>query len=61
MKDPTYALDVIRTMSESVSCPFGIKVRTGLTNEDKDDRFDLLVRASEHCSMVSIHGRTFKQ
>lgn len=61
MREPSYAIDVIKTISEAIDMPFSIKVRAGLTLDQKQEWFDALVQAIPYCHCISIHARTFKQ
>lgn len=54
-------LDIIKQISSSINKPFSIKTRCGLTQEDKQEQFDFVMEASQYVSMITIHGRTYKQ
>lgn len=61
MHNKQRTLEILRHLASEISLPFSIKVRTGLTESDKNAQFDFLVQASQYCKIISIHGRTFKQ
>jgi tRNA-dihydrouridine synthase B len=62
MKNREKTLTIIQHLSEQLEqLPFSIKVRTGLNEADKPQQADFLVKASQRCSTISIHGRTLKQ
>lgn len=58
-KDKT--LDIVKTLSERSTKPFSIKTRAWLNEQDKDKQKEFIVKASDYCSMISIHARTMKQ
>jgi tRNA-dihydrouridine synthase len=59
--DKNYTLDIIKTLSKELKLPFSIKTRAGLNETDKEAQKEFLIKASEYCWLISIHGRTFKQ
>lgn len=61
MRDKKQCLEIIKNLSESISMPFSIKVRTGLNQDDKEEQFAMLLQAAQYCHTISIHGRTFNQ
>lgn len=61
MRDKKRTLQIIKSISEAISMPFSIKVRAGLSNEDKPAQYDFLLEAAQYCWMIGIHGRVFKQ
>lgn len=54
-------LQIIQKISQSTHKPFSIKTRCGLTQEDIQEQFDFIIESAYHCSMITIHGRTYKQ
>lgn len=54
-------LQIIKTISNSISKPFSIKTRCGLTQDDIQEQFDFIIESAYYCSMITIHGRTYKQ
>jgi tRNA-dihydrouridine synthase B len=62
LKDKKKTLTIIQHLSEHLTkLPFSIKSRTGINETDKAEQLDFLVKASQFCSKISIHGRTLKQ
>ncbi len=61
MREKERTLSIIKEISESVSCPFSIKVRTWINEDDKQDRYNILLQAAPYVHCISIHGRTIKQ
>ncbi len=61
MKDKKQCLQIIRDISQSISIPFSIKVRTWLNDQDKEEQFAMLVAAAPYCHTITVHGRTFNQ
>lgn len=61
MRSKQQTLETIKAMSKVSTLPFSIKVRTGVNQEDKKERFDILVQCLPYVHCVSIHGRTIKQ
>lgn len=61
MKDKKQCLQIIKDISQSISIPFSIKVRTGLNDQDKEEQFTMLVAAAPYCHTITVHGRTFSQ
>jgi tRNA-dihydrouridine synthase len=61
MRDRSGTLDIVRRISEAITLPFSIKVRSGLTADDTDAQYQFILDAAPYCHMISIHGRTFKQ
>lgn len=61
MKDKKQCLQIIKDISQSISMPFSIKVRTGLNDQDKEDQFVMLLAAAPYCHTITVHGRTFNQ
>lgn len=61
MKHKERTLDIIKSMSNVATLPFSIKVRTGVNEEDKKDRYVILLQAAPYVHCISIHGRTIKQ
>lgn len=54
-------LQIIQSISRSISKPFSIKTRCGLTQEDIQEQWDFIIESAYYCSMITIHGRTYKQ
>lgn len=61
LKNRPYTLDVIKEISSRIKKPFSIKTRCGLTQEDKKEQFDFIIQSAQYVSMITIHGRTYKQ
>jgi tRNA-dihydrouridine synthase len=61
LKDRTKTLEIIKSISSNIQKPFSIKTRAWLSIDDKLAQQDFIVQASEYCSMITIHGRTYKQ
>lgn len=61
MKDKSYTLEVIKTLSEFSTLPFSIKTRAWLNEDDKERQFSFLVDAIPYCQTITVHARTFKQ
>ncbi len=61
MKDKSYTLEVIKTLSKVSTLPFSIKTRAWLNEDDKERQFQFLVDAIPYCQTITVHGRTFKQ
>jgi tRNA-dihydrouridine synthase len=61
MRNKERTLDIIKTMSDVATLPFSIKVRTGINEEDKKERYNILLQAAPYVHCLSIHGRTIKQ
>jgi len=58
LKNKEETLKIIQALSKASKLPFSIKTRTGLNEADKEAQFDFILKASEYCSMITIHGRT---
>jgi len=61
LRDKERTLDIIKRMAASISKPFSIKTRIGLTDADIHEQFQFLINASEYVHTITIHGRTYKQ
>ncbi len=61
MIDKGNTLEIIKTLSKVVKRPFTIKTRAGVNEEDKEKQKNFIIKASEYCSIISIHARTMKQ
>ena len=61
LRDKEKTLEIIKNLSKTVNGNFSIKTRIGLNEEDKKDQMDFLIKASEYCKIITIHGRTFEQ
>lgn len=62
LKDKDKTLNIIKELSEiQGSLPFSLKTRAWLNDWDKAKQVDFIVKASQYCTKISIHGRTLKQ
>jgi tRNA-dihydrouridine synthase len=61
LKDKKKTLGILRDISMSISVPFSLKTRTGITNDDVEEQFDFLLEASKYVRCISVHGRTYGQ
>ena len=62
LKDKSKTLKIVQKLSEIQGpLPFSLKTRAWLNENDKGEQMEFLVKASEYCSKISIHGRTLKQ
>lgn len=61
MKDKAKTLHMIKSIKESISLPFSIKTRIWLNQDDIDSQTDFIVKASEYCKYITVHGRTYSQ
>ncbi|PID34853.1 MAG: hypothetical protein CR971_01095 [candidate division SR1 bacterium] len=61
LREREKSLDLVKKLSESLSLPFSIKTRTGLTEVDKKEQLDYLVELSKYCCMITVHSRTFSE
>lgn len=61
LRDKQQTLETIRAISQSLSLPFSIKTRAGLTDDDRDEQYDFLCEAMKYCQTISVHARTMKQ
>ena len=61
MRNKPKTLEYIKILSEGTTLPFSIKVRAGLTQDDKEEQFQFLVDAAPYCKTISVHGRTYNQ
>jgi tRNA-dihydrouridine synthase len=61
LKNRKRTLDIIQSMSSSIRKPFSIKTRCGLKEEDKEEQKEFVLQASDYCSMITIHARTYSQ
>ncbi len=61
MKDKERTLNLIKKLSNIVDRPFSIKTRIGLNIDDTEDQFQFLLKASNYCSMMTIHARYYTQ
>jgi len=61
MIDKENTLEMIKTLSGSIKRPFTIKTRAGVNEQDKEKQKEFIIKASEFCSIISIHARTLKQ
>ena len=62
LKDKEKTLNIIKKLSKiDGPLPFSLKTRAWINQWDKPTQLEFLLRASEFCSKISIHGRTLKQ
>lgn len=61
MKNKEKTLEYIKILSEWLSIPFSIKVRTGLNNDDKKEQLNFILKSAQYCPTITIHGRTYNQ
>jgi tRNA-dihydrouridine synthase len=61
MLDKENTLDMIKTLSNSISKPFSIKTRVWINQQDKEKQKEFILKASKHCWLISIHWRTLNQ
>ena len=62
LKDRKKTLKIIQRLSRvKGSLPFSLKTRAWLNENDKTGQMEFLLKSSEFCSKISIHGRTLKQ
>jgi len=61
MKDKAKTLHMVKSIKESISMPFSIKTRIWLNQEDINSQTDFIVKASEYCKYITVHGRTYSQ
>lgn len=61
MRDKKQCLKIIKNISQNISMPFSIKVRTWLNDADKQEQFAMLLDAAPYCHTITVHGRTFNQ
>jgi len=62
LKDKEKTLNIIQKLSKILwPLPFSLKTRAWLNENDKAEQMEFLIKASEYCSKISIHGRTLKQ
>jgi tRNA-dihydrouridine synthase len=61
LKDKKNTLEILKTLSTSLTIPFSLKTRIWLSQDDRDEQFDFLVEASKYVRMIGLHWRTYKQ
>lgn len=62
LKDKEKTLNIIQKLSKIQGpLPFSLKTRAWLNENDKAQQMDFIVKASNYCTKISIHGRTLKQ
>ena len=62
LRDKEKTLNIIKELSEIQGpLPFSLKTRAWLNDADKETQKNFLVKASNYCSKISIHGRTLWQ
>ena len=62
LKDKEKTLKIIKELAWiQGSLPFSLKTRAWLNESDKTEQMEFLIKASEFCTKISIHGRTLKQ
>ena len=62
LKDKEKTLNIIHKLSK-IRGPlkFSLKTRAWINEEDKPKQLEFLIKSSEYCDKISIHGRTLKQ
>ena len=62
LTDKPKTLKIIQKLSEIQGpLPFSLKTRAWLNDWDKIEQLNFIIKASNYCSKISIHGRTLKQ
>lgn len=62
MKDKIKTLQIIEKISKHLTkLPFSLKTRAGINEQDKAEQLKFIVKASQYCNKISLHGRTLKQ
>ena len=62
LKDKEKTLNIIKNLAWIQGpLPFSLKTRAWLNENDKSEQMKFLIKASEFCTKISIHGRTLKQ
>ena len=62
LKNKSKTLKIIQKLSEIQGhLPFSLKTRAWLNESDKAEQMNFIIKASNYCSKISIHGRTLKQ
>lgn len=61
MKDKKRTLEIIKNISQSIKIPFSIKTRSGIMDNDKYNQKEFIIEASNYCSLISVHWRTFSK
>lgn len=61
LRNKAHTLEILKDISAQLTVPFSLKTRTWLSPDDVDEQFDFLIEASKYVSMISVHGRTYKQ
>lgn len=62
LRDKEKTLNIVKELSTiQWPLPFSIKTRAWLNENDKEEQMNFLIKASEYCSKISVHGRTLKQ
>lgn len=61
LNDKDKTLEIIKNLRKTVKTNFSIKTRIWKNQEDKQQQFDFIIKASKYCDMISLHGRTLTQ
>ncbi len=61
LRNKNKTLQIIKNLSNSVSKPFSIKTRCGLTYEDMQAQKEFIIACGKYCKTITIHGRTYWQ
>lgn len=52
LKDKKKTLEILKELSQSLTTPFSLKTRIGLSQDDMQEQFDFLVEASKYVWMI---------
>jgi tRNA-dihydrouridine synthase B len=61
LKNKSNTLNIIKQIADSITLPFSIKTRIWFNDFDRDEQIDFILKASEYCHTITIHGRTYRQ
>ncbi len=62
LKDKEKTLNIIKKLAWIQGpLPFSLKTRAWLNENDKAEQMEFLIKTSEFCTKISIHGRTLRQ
>lgn len=61
LKDKKRTLQILHDISKQLTNPLSLKTRAGLTQDDKQEQFDFIVKASKYVWMITVHARTYSQ
>ena len=61
MIDKENTLKMIEILKNSIKSSFSIKTRMWVNQDDMLAQKEFIIKASEYCSIISIHARTLKQ